>query len=150
MVNYKSRISPLSVALLLLFAATGCTGSWAKIRSVESPRQMELRTGWQNYHTYCLGSGHGGQLEGQAMLFQLKGDKTIQKSVDWREVTSDQMASSCAVFMTRPSPVMQLRGENNEVFGYIIYDFNDSISASVIDPKTIRLFYHVNRKGGGP
>lgn len=134
--------------LVSLVVAAGCSGTSAKIRKVDSPTEKELRAGWQNYQTYCLESGYGSSQQGQAILFQLKGDKTIQKSSDWQEVTSDQMASSCASVLSRYSPVMQLRGDNDEIFGYVIYDFIDGLSTSFIEPKTIRLFYNVRPRGG--
>jgi hypothetical protein len=133
------------LASLLIMA--GCTGPQAKIREVDLPKEKELRASWKNYNTYCLGSRGGNVDLADAMLFQLKSDKTIQRDGDWREVTSDQMAFDCASFLSPSSPVMQLLGENDEIFGYVIYNFNDGISASIIDPKTIRLFYHVHPKG---
>ena len=129
----------LLMVLASLFIMAGCTGPQAKIRKVDLPQENELRANWKNYHTYCLGN--------YAMLFQLKGDKTIQRDDDWREVTSDEMASGCASFLTNPSPVMQLLGDNEENFGYVIYNFNDLVWALIIDPKTIRLFYRVHPKG---
>jgi hypothetical protein len=122
-----------------LFIMAGCSVHLAEIRKVDLPKEATLRIDWRNYHTYCLGN--------YAMLFELIGDKTIQKEDDWREVTSDQMASSCANFLIYSSPVMQLLGENNENFGYLIYNSHDGVSALIIDPKTIRLFYHVHPKG---
>lgn len=142
------RLLWLLMVLVSLFAAAGCSGSAAKIRKVDSPTEKELRANWQNFHTYCLEGGYGISQQGNAILFQLKGDKTIQKSDGWSEVTSGQMASSCASFLTRSSPVMQLRGDNDEIFGYVIYNFRDGISASIIDPKTMRLFYYVSQKSG--
>ncbi|MFO7707863.1 MAG: hypothetical protein R6V84_06795 [Desulfobacterales bacterium] len=136
--------------LILLFVAAGCSGPSAKIRKVGSPTERELRADWKNYNTYCLGGGHANSQQGNAILFQLKGDKTIQKSGDWQEVKSDQMASSCAGFLYLSSPVMELRGQNDDLFGYVIYDFKDGLSATIIDPKTLRLFYNVRPRGGGP
>ncbi len=123
----------------LLFIVAGCSGPLAKIRKVDLPKEKELRADWRDYHTYCLGN--------YAMLFQLKGDKTIQMDNDWREVTSDEMASSCASFLIYSSPVMELLGENEENFGYVIYNYNDQVWALIINPKTIRLFYRVHPKG---
>jgi hypothetical protein len=125
------------LASLLIMA--GCTGPQAKIRKADQPKEKELRANWKNYHTYCLGS--------YAMLFQLKGDQIIQRDDPWREVTSDEMASGCASVLIESSPVMQVLGENEEVFGYVIYNFDDQIWASIIDPKTVRLFYRVHPKG---
>jgi hypothetical protein len=134
--------------LVSLFVAAGCSGPTAQIRKVDSPKERELRADWQKYHTYCLASGYGVSGQGNAILFQLKGDKKIQKSADWREVTSDRMAAGCAGFLTQASPVMQLKGENEEPFGYLIYDFRDGVSAAIIDPNTLHLFYYVSRKSG--
>jgi hypothetical protein len=73
-----------------LFIMAGCSVHLAEIRKVDLPKEEALRINWKNYRTYCLGS--------YAMLFELKGDTTIQKVDNWREVTSDQMALSCANF----------------------------------------------------
>ncbi|RPJ10646.1 MAG: hypothetical protein EHM37_04120 [Deltaproteobacteria bacterium] len=129
----------LLMVLASLLIMAGCTGPQAKIRKVDQPKEKELRANWKNYHTYCLGS--------YAMLFQLKGDQIIQRDDPWREVTSDEMASGCASVLIESSPVMQVLGENEEVFGYVIYNFDDQIWASIIDPKTVRLFYRVHPKG---
>jgi len=137
----------LLMVLASLFILAGCSGPKAKIRKVDLPKEKELRANWKNYNTYCLGSRDGNVDLAYAMLFQLKGDKTIQRDDTWREVTSDEMASGCASFLIDSSPVMQLLGENEEIFGYVIYNFDDQIWASIIDPKTIRLFYHVHPKG---
>lgn len=139
MVFQRLRFAWLLMALASLFIAAGCSAPLAKIREVDQPKEKELRANWKNYHTYCLGN--------YAILFQMKGDTTIQKGVDWREITSDEVASSCSSFFSRLSPVTELRGENGAIFGYIIYNHNDGVSAVIIDPKTIRLFYHVHPKG---
>jgi hypothetical protein len=122
-----------------LFTMAGCAVSLAKIRKVDMPQEDALRANWQNYHTYCLGN--------YAILFELKGGKAIQKADDWHKVTNDHMAFSCASFLIYSSPVMQLLGENDETFGYMIYNSHDGVSALIIDPMTIRLFYHVHPKG---
>jgi hypothetical protein len=122
-----------------LFIVAGCSGPLAEIKKVDLPKEKELRAGWRDYHTYCLGN--------YAMLFQLKGDKAIQMDNDWCEVTSDEMASSCARFLIDSSPVMELLGENEENFGYVIYNYPDQVWAQIINPKTIRLFYRVHPKG---
>lgn len=134
-------LRPLCLLMVLasLFNLAGCSVRLAEIRKVDLPNEQTLRITWRNYHTYCLGN--------YAMLFQLKGDKTIQKDDDWREITSDQMAFSCASFLIYSSPVMQLIGENNETFGYLFYNYHDGVSALITDPKTIHLFYHVHPKG---
>jgi hypothetical protein len=129
----------LFMVLAPLVAVAGCPVSLAKIRKVDLPQEDALRANWQSYHTYCLGD--------YAMLFELKGDKTVQKENGWREVTSDRMAFSCANFLIRSSPVMQLLGEDDETFGYLVYNYHDGVSALIVDPKTIRLFYHVRPKG---
>lgn len=133
------RSSWLLMVLASLLIAAGCSGHLAKIKEVDQPKETELRANWKNYHTYCL--------RDYALLFQLKGDTTIQKEGDWREVTSEEMVSRCASFLSHSSPVTELLGENGAIFGYIIYNRNDGVSAVIIDPKNIRLFYHMHPKG---
>ena len=133
------RFSWFLMTLAWLCVTAGCAGSLAKTKEVDQTKEAELRANWKSYHTFCL--------KDYAILFQLKGDKTIQKENDWREITSDGDASRCASFVSRLSPVTELLGENGVSFGYIVYNRNDGVSASIIDPKTIRLFYHVHPKG---
>ncbi len=133
------KSSWLLMVVASLIMAAGCSGPLAKIREVDQPKEAELRVNWKSYHTYCL--------KDYAILFQLKGDTTIQKEGDWREVTSDETASRCASFFSHSSPVNELLGENGTFCGDIIYNPNDGVSAVIIDPKTIRLFYHVHPKG---
>ena len=45
---------------------------------------------------------------------------------------------------------MSLLGQNNENFGYLIYEFKDGVSAVIIDAETINLSYHATPKTGGP
>jgi hypothetical protein len=137
-------VAALGVVLL------GCAGSPGKIRKVDSPTEKQLRVDWKNYHTFCLRSGYGISTAGSAILFQVKGDKTIQKGGDWQEVTDEKSAADCANFSTRTSPVMSLLGENDEKFGYLIYEWRDSASVTVIDSKTIGLIYNAAPKTGGP
>ena len=141
------RSSWLLLVLASLLIAAGCSGPQAKFQKVDRPEEKELRANWKNYHAYCLGGRAGDFDRAYALLFQLKGDRIIQKDGDWSEVSSDQMASSCAGFLINPSPVMQLLGENDQLFGYVFYNSEDQVWASIIDPKTIRLFYHVHPKG---
>ncbi len=145
-----TRLLGAVVLLVLLAVAGGCSGPSAKIGKVSSPTERELRADWRNYHAFCLSRGYANSRQGSAILFQTKGDLAIQKGGEWQEVKSDSAASGCAAFLTHPSPVMELRGKNDDLFGYVIYDFMDGLSVTAIDEKTLRLFYHERPKGGGP
>lgn len=138
------------MALLFLFALWGCFGSQAKIKKVESPTEQELRSEWRNFHTFCLKDGYSISTFGSAILFQVKNNRTIKKGIDWQEVKDEKMASDCASLLKNPSPVMSLLGENNENFGYLIYEFKDGVSAVIVDAETISLSYHATPKTGGP
>lgn len=129
---------------------SGCVGSSGKIRKVDSPTEKELRSAWKDYHTFCLRSGYGVSSTGSAILFQVKDGKAIQKGGDWQEVTDEKTASGCASFLRLSSPVMSLLGENDETFGYLMYEYRDAVSTVVIDSKTISLSYYAPPKTGGP
>ncbi len=138
------------MAVLPALVLSGCVGSPGKIRKVDAPSEKELRSNWKNYHTYCLKSGYGVSWTGSAILFQVKGGKTIQKSADWQEVSDEKTALRCADFLRIPSPVMSLLGENDATFGYLIYEYRDAVSTAVIDANTISLYYIAFPKTGGP
>jgi hypothetical protein len=139
MTPHTSRLLLLSMLSASLLITAGCAAQLGIIRRVDQPTEIELRANWKDYRTYCL--------DRYAMLFQMKNDKTIQKGSGWREVASDQMAENCAVW-NRPSPVMQVLGEENENYGYLIYSSYDGVSVSIIDSKTILLNYHRAPRGG--
>lgn len=141
---WVSMVAALGVVL------SGCAGPVGKMRKVDSPTEKQLRADWKNYHTFCLRSGYGISTAGSAILFQVKGDKTIQKGCDWQEVTDEKTAADCAKFSTHTPPVMSLLGENDETFGYLIYEWRDSASVAVIESKTIGLIYNAAPKTGGP
>lgn len=143
------RLWPLIIVFPFV-ALPGCVGTPGKIRKVDSPTAAELRASWKSYQTFCLNRGYGVSTAGSAILFQVKGDKAIQKSGDWQEVASDKAAQDCAGFLIRPSPVMSLLGENDAKFGYLIYEYKDSVSAVIIDSATISLFYYPSPKPGAP
>lgn len=136
--NTLCGVSLIAIVTLLTIMS-GCAAQLGTIRTVAQPKENELRTNWKTYRTYCM--------DRYAMLFQLKNDKHIQKSGDWREVNSDQMAQSCAIW-NRPSPVMELIGENNEAYGYLIFSLSDGVSISIIDSKTILLNYNKAPRAG--
>jgi hypothetical protein len=138
----------VSAALGVIVSA--CAWPPGKIKKVDSPTEKKLRADWKNYHTFCLRSGYGISTAGSAILFQVKGDKSIQKSGDWQEVADEKTAADCADFSTRTSPVMSLLGENDVTFGYLIYEWRDSALVAVIDSKTIGLIYNAAPKTGGP
>lgn len=138
------------MGLLLLIILSACVGSQIKMTKVESPTEKELRSAWRSYHTFCLKDGYGISTLGSAILFQVKNDKTIQKSVDWQEIKNETMASDCASFLRNPSPVMSLIGENGENYGYLIYEYKDGVSAVIVGPNTISLSYHAAPRTGGP
>jgi len=138
------------MGLLAIFVLSGCVGSQVKMTKIESPTEKELRSAWRSYYTFCLKDGYGISTLGSAILFQVKDNKTIQKSVEWQEINNETVASDCASFLRNPSPVMSLIGENNENFGYLIYEYKDGVSAVIVDVKTISLSYHAAPKTGGP
>lgn len=140
----------MPIGLFCLIALLSCVGSQAKMKKVESPTEKKLRSEWRSFHTFCLNDGYNVSNFGSAILFQVKNNKTIQKSVDWQEIDNDKMASDCASILKNHSGVMSLLGQNNENFGYLIYEFKDGVSAVIIDAETINLSYHATPKTGGP
>jgi hypothetical protein len=138
------------IALVSAVVLSGCAGAFGKIRKVDSPTENELRTAWKEYHAFCLTGGYRVSSAGSAILFQVKDGKNIRKSGGWQEVTDEKTAAGCAGFANLRSPVLSLLGENDATFGYLIYDYRDGVSVTVIDANTISLNYFPSPKTGGP
>jgi hypothetical protein len=58
----------------------------------------------------------------------------------WIEVTSEDIKKESKLFSSITSA--EIRGHNEDLYGYIIYRNRDLVSVKIIDEQTVKLSYH--------
>ena len=117
---------------LLVFSFLSCA-EW-KYRSLESAELLTstaLRQNWDSYVVYYRPN--------TALMYKVKNDTLIDLSDLWVEVARDDMVGDSSVFYL--NDVRKILGQNGELYGYIVYSYNDNAFIKIIDAKTVKLIY---------
>jgi len=134
----KKMINGLTLMLrwicipLLVFSFLGCA-EW-KYRSLESAELLTssaLRQNWNSYVVYYRPN--------TALIYKVKNDTRIELSDKWVEVAREDMVGDSTVFYL--NDVRKILGQNGELYGYIVYSYNDNAFIKIIDAKTVKLIY---------
>lgn len=137
----NGRITKLSYLLIIpvVCYVYGCAGeNYGKLRRTDQPSDKELRQNWRAYTVF-----HN---SGSALLYKISNDRKIVLSSSWVAVTdADMMAKSKIFDFTQ---VVEIFAQNDELYGYLVHDYDDMANVKIIDERTIRLYYHRTRKGG--
>ena len=125
--------------MILIFGSGGC-GRW-EYKNLKSTNQIggeTLRQNWGDYVVYFRPNS--------AILYKLKNDRKIQLSSSWVVVTRKDEVNSYAVFFL--DDVLEIRGANDELYGYLIYTYRDRAFVRIIDDHTVELLYTHHIKEG--
>ena len=117
---------------LLVFSFLSCA-EW-KYRSLESAELLTsttLRQNWDSYVVYYRPN--------TALMYKVKNDTRIELSDKWVEVAREDMVGDSTVFYF--NDVRKILGQNDELYGYIVYSYNDNAFIKIIDAKTVKLIY---------
>ena len=127
---------------LITFNFLGCaSGPRGKLIEVENPTEDELRQNWNEYTVYYRGNF--------ALIYEIKNDSKIELDGSWIEVTSDNMMKNTRILS---SPwVNEIIGENEKMFGYLVYSEKDNVYVGIVDANTVKLsYYYAGSLGAGP
>ena len=127
---------------LITFNFLGCaSGPSGKLIEVENPTEDELRQNWNEYTVYYRGN--------LALIYEIKNDSKIELDGSWIEVTSDNMMKNTRILS---SPwVNEIIGENEKMFGYLVYSEEDNVYTGIVDANTVKLsYYYAGSLGAGP
>jgi len=72
-------------------------------------------------------------------LYKVKNDTRIELSGKWVEVAREDMVGDSTVFSF--SDVRKILGQNDELYGYIVYSYRDNAFIKIINAKTVKLIY---------
>ena len=149
---------PTCSMILVFFALTGCAGDYARIKTLPADEskvtQQELIDNWSEYTIW---------LRSTVVVFDPKNDDrkivvgsnwgTVNDQATWEEIVNANTTAEGNITpvwanyaMTR---VREIRSPDaQQLFGYIIHQQGDLVSARLIDEKTMRLFYNRASFGG--
>jgi len=117
---------------LLVFSFLGCAEwKYRRLESAELLTSSALRQNWNSYIVYYRPN--------TALLYKVKNDTRIELSGKWVEVAHEDKVGDNTVFYL--NDVRKILGQNDELYGYIVYSYNDSAFIKIIDAKTVKLIY---------
>jgi hypothetical protein len=144
--------------ILVFFALTGCSGDYARIQTLpvseSKVAQQELIDNWSDYTIW---------LRSTVVVFDPKNDDrkivvgnnwgTVNDQASWEGIVKANTTAEGNITpiwanysMTR---VREIRSPDGQLlFGYIIHQQGDLVSARLVDENTMRLFYNRANFGG--
>ena len=134
------------ITLALIFGFVGCAEvkqSRKNLKRIKYNKEWEMRQNWNNYEVYKLWRPDSFQRGAAAFLYKIKDDKVILLDNRWIPVTTEEIKARTKIHEGVWSA--EIRGYNEELYGYLIYRGADQPSVRIIDEKTVRLSYHYNR-----
>ena len=128
--------------VLVVFSFLGCaSGPRGKLRRVEDPTEDGLRQKWNEYTVYYR--------RNLALIYKIKNDSKIELDGSWFEVTSDSMMKNTRILSS--TWVNEIIGENEKMFGYLVWSEEDNVYAGIVDANTVKLrYYYAGSLGAGP
>jgi hypothetical protein len=125
--------------LILIFNSSGCGGwNYKNLKSADPITGEELRRNWDNYTVYFKPS--------TALVYKIKNPGKIRLFGNWVKVNKKDEVADSAVYHL--NDVLEISGQNDELYGYLIYTYRDSAFVRIIDENTVELIYtHLIKEG---
>ena len=142
------HILMIVIALALIFGIVGCAEvkqSRQNLKRLKYNKEWEMRQNWNNYIVYKrIDPFDRSTRSGIAFLYKIKDDKVILLDNQWRSMTTEEQKKRAKIYYHVWSA--EIRGYNEELYGYLIYRGYDRPSVRIVDEKTVRLSYHYNQR----
>ena len=141
----KNRyLNLILIALALTFSMTACNGGNRKnLKRIKYNKEWEMRQNWNDYIVFSRNRPDSFQRGAAAFLYKLKDDKKILLDRRWVAVRTQEEKEKIKIWEAVLSA--EVRGYNEELYGYLIYRSGDRPNVKIIDEQTVQLFYHYNR-----
>ncbi|MGB5749169.1 MAG: hypothetical protein WBM69_19465 [Desulfobacterales bacterium] len=91
-----------------------------------------LRQNFNDYNVYYRPDA--------GILYKIKNDKKIKLPGKWVEVAREEMVTDNTLFYL--TGVREILGQNDELYGYIVYSYRDSAFIKIIDATTVEVIYN--------
>jgi len=117
----------------LVFSLVGCSDwKYRKLESAEIITSTQLRQNWNDFIVYYRPNA--------GILYKLKNDGKIQVPGKWVEVAREEMVTDNTVFYL--TGVRKILGQDDKLYGYIVYSYRDSAFIKIIDANTVELIFN--------
>jgi len=125
--------------VILIFSLNSCGGwNYKNLKKADQITGEALRHNWDDYTVYFKPTS--------ALVYKIKNDRKIQLSSNWVKVNDRDEVTSSAVYHL--DDVLEISGQNDELYGYLIYTYRDSAFVRIIDDNTVELIYtHLIKEG---
>lgn len=118
---------------LLVFSFLGCSEwKYRRLESAELITSTQLRQNWNDFIVYYRPNA--------GILYKIKNDGKIQVPGKWVEVAREEMVTDKTVFYL--TGVRKILGQDDKLFGYIVYSYRDSAFIKIIDANTVKLIFN--------
>lgn len=139
-IRRKEYIFLAIIALVLASSLLGFfTKNRGKVKLLHYDKENELRQNWRNYTVYKRVQG----MHTIALFYKIKNEKKIIMPYDWTEVTTEAEIEKSKIWFAANSA--EILGQNDMLYGFLVYRSEDHVCILVIDENTIRLYYHYIR-----
>jgi hypothetical protein len=123
---------------LLFFTFIGCAEwKYRRLESAELITSTQLRQNWNDYNVYYRPN--------VAILYKIRNDRKIKLPRKWVEVASEDMVTDNTVFYL--TDVRKILGQDDGLYGYIVYSYRDSAFIKIIDANTVELIFNHQVQG---
>ena len=123
---------------LLVFNLIGCSEwKYRRLESAELITSTQLRQNWNDYNVYYRPN--------TAILYKIRNDRKIKLPRKWVEVAREDMVTDNTVFYL--TDVRKILGQEDGLYGYIVYSYRDSAFIKIIDANTVELIFNHQVQG---
>jgi len=123
---------------LLFFNFIGCSEwKYRRLESAELITSTQLRQNWNDYNVYYRPNA--------AILYKIRNDRKIKLPRKWVEVARENMVTDNTVFYL--TDVRKILGQEDGLYGYIVYSYRDSAFIKIIDANTVELIFNHQVQG---
>jgi hypothetical protein len=145
------------IVILIVALVMGCSGTYANIKNQSGAEskvtQKKLIDNWSDYDISFMSA---------VIVFDPKNDDkkilvgsnwgTVKDQETWTEIVKANTTSQGNISPVWASysmtGVREIWGPDNQLYGYIIHQQGDLVSARVVDENTMRLYYNRANFGG--
>ena len=136
MIRYR-LFTLITLSLIVAVTVMACaSANNANLKRVDSSKEKELRQNWKDYTIFTRTRDNRSFQPGPAaILYKIKNNKKILLDNRWKETTNGDVG------IAEMTTTAEILGQNGELYGYLVYRTEDSVSVKIIDEQTVRLGY---------
>ena len=125
--------------LTLSVSLTSCGGwEYKNLKRADQITGEALRQAWDDYTVFFKPN--------TALVYKIKNEREIRLFGNWVKVQARDEVADSAVYHL--NDVLEISGQNNELYGYLIYTYRDNAFVRIIDDNTVELIYtHMINEG---